>query len=159
MYSPSWELTVFLLFTAPAFRWIILFSTVQEPFENSFVSQSHSCILSLGPHGRPLETCSHKSHCPSREVPLLACMFLANNVFLSFWHVPKQSSWCSLYSGDEGVRLISFSLPHPSQFAQICELLREEVCLHVSQALPFRVTDKQAGPQRWTVSCVTLVYT
>lgn len=54
LLSFSWTLYLFSIlgvnsvspFYTPAFRWIILFITVQEAFENSFVDQLHSCILS-----------------------------------------------------------------------------------------------------------------
>lgn len=83
-------------------------------------------------------------------MPLLACMFLANNVVLSFWLDPKQSSWrFILLEMKEQDWLVSS--PHPSQFAQICEPLREEAWLHVSRALSIRVTGSGAP----VLSCVT----
>lgn len=88
-------------------------------------------------------------------MPLLACMFLANNVVLSFWLDPKQSSWrFILLEMKEQEWLVSS--PHPSQFAQICEPLREEAWLHVSRALSIRVTGR--GPRCWAVSQAMLVY-
>lgn len=88
-------------------------------------------------------------------MPLLACMFLANNVVLSFWLDPKQSSWrFILLEMKEQEWLVSS--PHPSQFAQICEPLREEAWLHVSRAMSIRVTGR--GPRCWAVSQAMLVY-
>lgn len=89
IYSPYKELTVFLLFNTPAFRWIILFITVQEAFENFVVDQLHSCILILRPHWRPLITYSftapifHPGKFPSLHVCFLQIIFWVFDMILN----------------------------------------------------------------------------